>query len=66
MIKSQSERRDHELWLHSLRRSAAEDHLSTKRVQLNEQIMGPDSPVNGAREINSNVKVKQLLALIEE
>ena len=28
MIKSQSERRDHELWLHSLRRSAAEDHLS--------------------------------------
>ena len=28
--------------------------------------MGPDSPVNGAREINSNVKVKQLLALIEE
>ena len=36
LIKSQSERRDHELWLSSLRRQVAEDHLQAKKDLLNE------------------------------
>jgi len=31
LIKSQSERRDSELWLSSLRRQVAEDHLQAKK-----------------------------------
>ena len=42
LIKSQSERRDHELWLSSLRRSVAEDHLQAKKEALNMQIEAAD------------------------
>lgn len=37
LIKSQSERRDNELWLSSLRRSVAEDNLQVMKEQLNIQ-----------------------------
>ena len=62
LIKSQSERRDHELWLSSLRRQVAEDHLQAKREILNDQI---SSELDTTREINSNARVKQILANLE-
>ena len=63
LIKSQSERRDHELWLSSLRRQVAEDHLQAKKEMLNEHIA--DLEASTAREINSNLKIKQMLANLE-
>ena len=64
LIKSQSERRDHELWLQSLRKSVAEDHLQQKKDCLNEQIV-EDMEISTAREIDSNKKIKQMLANLE-
>lgn len=63
LIKSQGERRDNELWLSSLRRSVAEDHLEAKKNQFNDHIT--DFEASGEREINSNVKVRQMLANLE-
>ena len=57
LIKSQSERRDHELWLSSLRRSVAEEHLQCKKVLLNSQIK-ENIETSTAREINSSLKIK--------
>ena len=64
LIKSQSERRDHELWLSSLRRAVAEDHLEAKKTQLNMQIAS-SLECTTAREINSNVKIRSMLANLE-
>ena len=63
LIKSQGERRDHELWLSSLRRSVAEDHLQAKKDQFNDHITNDEMAT--AREINSNIKIKQMLANLE-
>ena len=62
LIKSQSERRDNELWLSSLRRSVAEDNLQAMKEQLNMQIAAESST---AREVNSNIKIKSMLANLE-
>lgn len=57
LIKSQSERRDHELWLQSLRRQVAEDHLQAKKDELNTKISA--SSVNStSREVNSSIKIR--------
>ena len=56
LIKSQGERRDHELWLSSLRRSVAEDHLQAKKDQFNEHIA--NEQMSTSREINSTIKIK--------
>jgi len=64
LIKSQSEMRDNELWLSSLRRQVAEDHLEIKKELLNTQLN--DSLENTtAREINSKARIKQILANLE-
>ena len=64
LIKSQSERRDSELWLSSLRKQVAEDHLQQKKDILNFQIAA-DFEAMTAREINSGLKIKHLLANLE-
>ena len=60
LIKSQSERRDHEMWLDSLRRSVAEDYLQAKKDQLNayRAQMACEAEATTAREINSNQKIR--------
>ena len=63
LIKSASERRDVELWLSSLRRQVAEDHLQEKKELLNTQISNLEAST--AREVNSNLKIRQMLANLE-
>ena len=64
LLKSQSERRDSELWLSSLRKQVAEDHLQAMKNMLNTQIQA-DLEAMTAREINSTMKIKQLLSNLE-
>ena len=64
LIKSQGERRDSELWLSSLRRQAAEEHLQAKKNELNNQIAAMSQ--EGSREINSNFRIKNLLSNLEQ
>lgn len=64
LIKSQSEMRDNELWLSSLRRQVAEDHLELKKELLNIQ-MNENFESTTAREINSKARIKQILANLE-
>ena len=58
LIKSQSERRDNELWLSSLRRSVAEDHLQAKKQILNMHVSTESVESSTPREVNSNVRIK--------
>ena len=65
LIKSQSERRDNELWLSSLRRSVAEDHLQAKKELLNMHVTNEQSQSGTPREVNSSVKIKQMMANLD-
>ena len=65
LIKSQSERRDNELWLSSLRRSVAEDHLQAKKEMLNMHVSNELAESSTPREVNSNVKIKQMMANLD-
>ena len=65
LIKSQSERRDNELWLSSLRRSVAEDHLQAKKEMLNMHVSTELAESSTPREVNSNVKIKQMMANLD-
>ena len=65
LIKSQSERRDNELWLSSLRRSVAEDHLQAKKELLNMHVTNELAESNTPREVNSSVKIKQMMANLD-
>lgn len=54
------------MWLDSLRRSVAEDHLQMKKDNLNQyRQQMVDMENQTAREINSNYKIKQMLANLE-
>ena len=65
LIKSQSERRDNELWLSSLRRSVAEDHLQAKKEMLNMHVTNELTESSTPREVNSSVKIKQMMANLD-
>ena len=65
LIKSQSERRDNELWLSSLRRSVAEDHLKVKREMLNMHLTSELAESGTPREVNSSIKIKQMMANLD-
>ena len=65
LIKSQSERRDNELWLSSLRRSVAEDHLQAKKEMLNMHVTNELAESSTPREVNSSVKIKQMMANLD-